>query len=344
MTRAASWRPKLKFTPPGMSGELELDLFGSRSSTAPKVKPSAKGEDPFPTYVNEIKEALETILKKTALSLWLMVDRLDEVFPRRSELERKALRGLLRTMRNFRSENIRVKVFLRDDMLDHVVRTDEGFTALTHVTVRQADTLKWTQDQLLAMIVKRLFVNAPLAAYLKVSREHIDASATYRGQCFDKVFPPTVFRPSHQSPTIRWICNRCADGRGVVTPRDVLDLLTCAIQKQQDICAGDPDGAADWIIGPHAIQHGFAEMSKRKRQNYLQAEFPHLWKHIEKFVGGKTDYRSSTLRTLLGDGWKEVRDDLLAIGFFSKGNKRGEEIFSIPFLYRHGMQLTQGKA
>jgi hypothetical protein len=35
---------------------------------------------------------------------------------------------------------------------------------------------------------------------------------------------------------------------------------------------------------------------------------------------------------------------LLAIGFFSKGKKAGEEVFSIPFLYRHGMNLTQGKA
>jgi hypothetical protein len=339
-----SWRPKLKYSPPDKSGEWELDLFGSTGSRAPKENPSEKGEHPLPTYVNEIKETLETVLKRTGLSLWLMVDRLDEIFPRRSELERKALRGLLRAMRYFSSENIRVKVFLRDDMLDHVVRTDKGFTALTHVTVRQADTLKWTQDQLLAMIVKRFFANDRFVANLKVNRERIDASAAYREQCFAKVFPPTVFRPPNQSPTFRWICNRCADGRGVVTPRDVLDLLIRAKQKQQDVCAGDPDGAVDWIIGSAALQYGLEELSKRKRQTYLQAEFPHLWKYIEKFVGGKTDYSSTALHSLLGAEWKEIRDDLLAIGFFSKGNKHGEEVFSIPFLYRHGMDLTQGKA
>ena len=62
-------------------------------------------------------------------------------------------------MRYFASPSIRVKVFLRDDMLEQVVRTENGFTALTHVTVRQADTLRWTQDQILAMVVKRFFAN-----------------------------------------------------------------------------------------------------------------------------------------------------------------------------------------
>ena len=58
---------------------------------------------------------------------------------------------------------------------------------------------------------------------------------SYRKSAFGKIFPPTVFRGSRQSPTIRWICNRCADGRGVVTPRDILDLSIRAKQRQQDL-------------------------------------------------------------------------------------------------------------
>jgi hypothetical protein len=235
-------------------------------------------------------------------------------------------------------------VFLRDDMLEQVVRTENGFTALTHVTVRQADTLRWTQDQILAMVVKRFFANDMLTAYLEINRTQLEASASYRTQCFYIVFPPTVFRGPKQSPTIRWICNHCADGRGVVTPRDVLDLLIRAKQKQQDTYAADLEGASEWLIGAAAIQYGFEELSKRKRQTYLQAEFPHLWNDIEKFLGGKTDYNATTLQNLLGSGWKGTAEHLLAIGFFSKSKKGGEEIFSIPFLYRHGMNLTQGMA
>ncbi len=273
-----------------------------------------------------------------------MVDRLDEIFPRRSDVEKMALRGLLRAMRYFASANIRVKVFLRDDMLEQVVGTSDGFTALTHVTARQADTLRWTEDQILTMVVKRLVANDALVAYLELNREQIDASASYRTQCFDRVFPPNVFKGTRQSSTIRWICNRCADGRGVITPRDVLDLLIRAKQKQQDICGADPEGKSEWVIDTAAIQYGFEELSKRKRDTYLRAEFPHLWKDIEKFSGGKTEYNASALQTLLGKKWQSTSEHLLAVGFFSKNEKHGEAVFSIPFLYRHGMQLTQGRA
>lgn len=309
---------------------------------------TAKGEKStehsLPEYVNDIKEKLEGVLKVSELSLWLLVDRLDEIFPRRSDVERTALRGLLRAMRYFTSSTIRVKVFLRDDMLEQVVRGDDGFTALSHVTARQADTLRWTEVQILAMLVKRFAADGALREYLKIDQDQLDASALYREQCFSKIFPPTVFRGRKQSPTIRWICNRCADGRGVVTPRDVLDLLIRAKQKQTDICSADPEGQSKSIIGGDAIQYGFEELSKRKRETYLQAEFPHLWKDIEKFLGGKTDYNAAALNNLLGHDWKAIAENLSSIGFFAKGSKNREEVYSIPFLYRHGMELTQGKA
>lgn len=337
----SSWRPRLKYQPPGDVGELEVDLFGhARAASEGNCSP----EHSLPTYVNDIKQTLEAVLATSHLSLWLMVDRLDEIFPRRSDVERTALRGLLRAMRYFSSTNIRVKVFLRDDMLEQVVGNTDGFTALTHVTARQADTLRWTEDQILAMVVKRLVANDALVAYLGINREQIEASASYRTQCFEAVFPPNVFKGTRQSTTIRWICNRCADGRGVITPRDVLDLLIRAKQKQQDICGADPEGKSDWVIDTAAIQYGFEELSKRKRDTYLRAEFPHLWKEIEKFSGGKTEYDASALQTLLGKKWQSISDHLLAVGFLSKNEKDGEAVFSIPFLYRHGMQLTQGRA
>ena len=108
--------------------------------------------------------------------------------------------------------------------------------------------------------------------------------------------------------------------------------------------AADPEGLANCVISATAVQYGYEELSKRKRQTYLQAEFPHLWMHIEKFSGGKTYYTADALNSLLGADWKVLAEDLLAIGFFSKRSKSGEELFVIPFLYRHGMNLTQGKA
>ncbi len=107
----------MKYRAPDDAGEFELDLFGAK--TERKAEKSEEiSEHSLPKYVNDIKESLEAVLEASSLSLWLMVDRLDEIFPRRSDVERTALRGLLRAMRYFASPSIRVKVFLRDDMLE----------------------------------------------------------------------------------------------------------------------------------------------------------------------------------------------------------------------------------
>lgn len=338
-----TWRPKVTYRLPQDQGELELELGQSRSpGTLEQLPPQSETE--LPRYLSDVRHALEAVLLRADLSIWLMVDRLDEIFPRRSELERTALRGLLRSMRILSSDSIRVKVFLRDDMLEHVVSGENGFVALTHITARQADTLRWTEEQILSMVVKRIFANPPMREYLRVDAERLDASAEYRREAFYVVFPPKVHRARKQSPTLTWIYNRCADGRGVVTPRDVLDMLIRATQQQQDACRGNPAGASDWVIGPPALQYGLEELSKRKRITYLQAEFPHLWPHIERLVGGKTEYNEQTLRRTFGPEWRRVTDDLVSIGLFATATRRGEPAYTIPFLYRKGLEVTQGRA
>ena len=169
-------------------------------------------------------------------------------------------------------------------------------------------------------------------------------SRNCRLTAFYRVFPPTVHRGPKQSPTLTWIYNRCADGRGVVTPRDVIELLIRAKQKQQDDCISSPAGASDWIVGPTALQYGLREMSKDKCVSFLQAEFPHLWKHIEKFVGGKTEYDSAAMRRALGRNWEKHVADLVSIGLFAKKKRRQHVVYWVPFLYRHGLDLTQGRA
>ncbi len=338
-----SWKPKVTYKSPEGYGDIEVDLFGT-PIPIPSETVDQDQSSSLPKYVNDIKESLERILNKAQLSLWLMIDRLDEIFPRRSELEKTALRGLLRAMRFFSSQAIRVKIFLRDDMLDQVVCSENGFTALTHMTVRQADTLRWTEEQILSMVVKRMFANEDISTYLDVNKDKLDASAQYRSECFYKVFPPNVHKGEKQSSTLRWIYNRCSDGRDVVTPRDVLDLLNRAKQKQHDDCAANAEGVTNCIIGSSALQYGLEELSKRKRQTYLQAEFPHLWPHIEKFVGGKTEYDENSMQKTLGKDWKSISDDLVSIGVMKRTTRGNTSVYWIPFLYRYGLDLTQGKA
>lgn len=337
----ARLRPRPVITTPD-GYKVELGLFDNApSQDSATIEPD---EDPLPKYIGDVKETLERLLIKADLTLWLMIDRLDEIFPRRSQLETRALRGLLRTLRIFESRQIRVKVFLRDDILEQITVGGQGFAALTHVTARQADRLAWSQDGILNLVVRRLFASDVLTDFLGIERERLVASPAYREEAFYRVFPKTVYSPPNQSETLRWIYSHTTDGRGVVTPRDVIDLLTKAKQRQQDEFQGDPTGETDVIIGSAAIRYGLEEMSKRKRDTVLKAEFEHLWPHIERLVGGKAEYGERALRQLLGRNANTTIADLVSIGLLAPNRHRNDETsYAVPFLYRYGLELTQGR-
>lgn len=335
-------RPKKVSYTASTGDKYELDLLREPLEGEPKVSRRA-ATSALPRYVHQVKDDLEAILNKVDVYLWFMVDRLDEIFPRRSAMETKALRGLLRTLRIFESPRIRLKLFLRDDIFEQITNVAQGFAALTHVTARMADKLSWSEDQILTVVVKRLFAGDALCKYLGIDRDRLAANRAYREHAFYQVFPPTVHSGPNQSKTLRWIYNHTMDGRGVVTPRDVIYLLTRARQRQQDDCDADQAGTTDWVIGANAIRYGLAELSHSKKENLLKAEFPHFWPHIEKLVKGKSQYSERALHKLLGKGAETILADLLGIGVLSEISGRGARSYQIPFLYREGLEVTQGR-
>lgn len=329
--------PKLKYNTPDI-GEFELDLFGDPVAKTQNDDEASK--EVLPLYVSDIKDSLEKILRKSGLNLWLMIDRLDEIFPRRSDLEKRALRALLRTVRFFASPEIRIKIFLRDDILSNIVKTKEGFTALTHVTSRQSDTLKWDESQIRDLLLRRLLQSEKLRKYLDVDMEKFDASADYRNEIFYMIFPETVYKGKRQSKTMRWIYTHVADGNGVVTPRDVIYLVTKAKQREQQLLMTDLESESDSCISSQALLYGHEELSKHKRTTFLEAEFPHLLGDIKKLIGGKTEYNESSLRKIFGKSWEFTVANLVSIGVLEKR----KNVYRVPFVYRKGLEVTQGKS
>lgn len=328
-------KPKITYKPD--TNEWQATLFGE--PTDKKIS-AQKHTNILPMYVADIKVGLEKILEKSKLNIWLMIDRLDEIFPRRSELEKRALRGLLRTTRFFASSQIRIKIFLRDDIFSNIVKTKNGFTALTHITSRKADILKWEEGQMLDLILRRMLSSQLLKNYLQVDNERFEVSATYRQKIFFKIFPDAVHKGERQSNSMRWIYTHSQDGNGVVTPRDIIYLITKAKQKQQDLFMANSEGTSNYIIDSQAILYGHEELSRQKRTTFLEAEFPHLWEYIEKLVGGKTQYTEGTIKKLFGKNWEKILNDLISIGVLSKN----KDIYNIPFLYRKSLEAIQGCA
>jgi hypothetical protein len=293
-----------------------------------------------PLFVAELQNRLLSILERAGIRIWVMLDRLDEVFPRRSPVERTALRALLRTTLGFRNPRLRIKVFLRDDIFGSVTEATEGFPALTHVMARCSDTLQWSRDQILQLIVQRAF-SRRLATYFGVDRERLRTDAQYRREMFYKIFPARLRPGKNQSQTLDWLWTHCEDSNGVVTPRDIIDLITLAKRHQRDINAAHIAPMAT-ILSSAAILHGHHQMSLRKRDTYLRAEFPHFWEYLERFEGRKAEHDATSLEMILGPSWNKIIVDLKSIGFMKYSAR--SNTYSIPFLYRPCLQLRQGKA
>jgi hypothetical protein len=290
-------------------------------------------------FISEVQKRLAAFLKAAGIRIWLMLDRLDEVFPRRTNMEKVALRALLQTTKSFASPRVRLKVFLRDDILEYITERD-GFTGLTHVTARATQTLTWTKADLVHLIVSRVFASDAVAKCFTVDKKRLTTDEAYRYECFLKVFPQQVERGQKRSSTIDWLISHCQDGKGVVTPRDIIDLLLNARSNQLETEQKDPH-EHEFLIGPAALKYGHVELSKRKRESYLLAEFPHFAEDILKLQGSKSEHNLDSLRALYGNRTDDVVKNLYAIGLLQR---RTSDTYSIPFLFRPGLELRQGKA
>jgi hypothetical protein len=76
------------------------------------------------------------------------------------------------------------------------------------------------------MIVRRIFAHPAFSSRFEIDSALLRSSIEYQRLQFYKIFVATIYRPPNQSATLRWIYNHTKDGKAVVTPRDVISLLT----------------------------------------------------------------------------------------------------------------------
>ena len=320
-------------------GSVNTSLEFSPKPSSKEVEKYIHPEAETPIFVSETHAKLVLLLEKAELKVWVLLDRLDEAFLRRSPVEKTAIRSLLQTLRSFVDPRIRIKVFLRDDIFSYVTTGEEGFANLSHVMNRSTQILKWTKMEILHLIVKRVFCSKRIAAFYAVDSKKLENDENYRLHCFYMMFPAQIEPGPKQSSTLDWIYSHCQDSNGVVTPRDVIDLLRFSRTNQEDIFNTDPMDQ-DHLISPAAFKKALHELSNKKRDSYLAAEFPHFFESIKRFEGSKSEYDSQTLKDMFGSFANQVVDNLCSIGFL-KRNDSGT--YAIPFLFRHGLKIRQGK-
>jgi hypothetical protein len=268
-------------------GSLEIERDVTKD---PKAAERSKAEHEVPVFIQEVHDKLLKVLDASNVSVWVMFDRLDEIFARRSAVERVALRALLRCVTSFSSVQLSLKVFLRDDVFETITETEAGFVNLTHLLSRTSTNLSWSKDQLLHLMVNRFSSNSMLRQHYGINTALLKGDPEYRERVFYWIFPDRIHPGSNQSRTLDWLMKHCEDGNGAVTPRDLIELTTFAIKEQRELIGRQTDAAT--LLSPASIRIGYKRMCDQKRVSYLKAEFPHFWSDIERFEGRKAEQSS----------------------------------------------------
>jgi hypothetical protein len=261
-------------------------------------------------------DALAALAKASGYNIWVILDHLDVVFKRRSAEETRALRALLNVLYAFTSNHVRLKIFLRDDILEAISSdTEEPLAAVSHITARSAPNLKWTSDSLCVMIMKRLASDSWLREKYGLDPERVN-DVDYARANFQRLF---AFKYVRQQ-AFDWMFSLLADGRGVVTPRDLIDLLKKALHIQSLWLQKHPN-REEFMTIP-SIQEAHKELSKSRKETVLQTEFSHLMHWIRKLERNKERYGKEELAEVFGADADKAISTLQAIGVIHFDHKK----------------------
>ncbi len=279
---------------------------------------------------------LDECLAEVGVTVWIMLDRLDEAFQGFPLVERAALRALFRTYLDLLEfSHIRIKLFVRRDLFRKIVHG--GFVNLTHVNARRFDIV-WDEEDLLSLLCRRVRAN-------KKFLSEVTGQSLPDRDLFGAIFPPQIDVGEKKPTTWAWIMSRIRDGNNTKPPRNLIDLAKKAQEAQnraeereaREFATGVP------VIQADAVRRALRRLSEDRVNDTLLAEAAELAPTIERFRDGKAEHNVSSISHLLGVPEPEVRSaikPLVDLGFL-------EEIadtFKVPMLYRGGLAITQGKA
>jgi hypothetical protein len=305
----------------------------------PKVDFADQASKTSSTEIVHHEDALSILnacLADMGVTVWIVLDRLDEAFQGYPEVERSALRALLRTYLDLLEfDYIKLKLFVRKDLFRKVVHG--GFVNLTHVNAKRLDIV-WAEEDLKALLCNRIrrdddFIGS--FGTVPLSDDNI----------FNLLFPPQVDAGERKPTTWKWMMSRIGDGNGIKPPRNLVDLAKKAQEAQQ---RAEERNARNFhpgttLIEADAIRKALQRLSEDRVNDTLLAEAAELAPIVEKFRDGKAEHNVSTLAVLLGvkeDEAKIKAKPLIELGFLEEIG----EVFKVPMLYRDGLNITQGKA
>lgn len=292
--------------------------------------------------VTLLADANEALVQSGKI-LWLMFDKVDEIWPADRVERQKSLEGLMTACMSIRRTfpAIQPKLMLRTDLW-----ADLDFTNKDHLTDKRVE-LGWNKIQLTSLLVKRALRKSAVRAYVEavlpdLSRRPVDEwTADEQSAALGYIFPETAYPGEREARIMDWMIERVRDGRNTVLPRDAIVLANTAADQQRE--SGAPGEVS--IFSRDAIRAAFTRTSEIRCEAFL-AEFPSLREHFRRFNGAtKASFTRSELLSLM-DGLEPSGDVMLErlfeIGVIqpNTGRMLTAQTFEIPRLYRAGLGLV----
>ena len=283
--------------------------------------------------LNEINSYLDGE-KKT---VWILLDKIDELFANNIEGRKKCIEGLFMTYIDFvaRYSNIKLKIFLRTDIWSTL-----SFVNKSHITDKTT-TIKWMEQSLRELLLKRACQSQIISQYV-YSKANISDWSDSPERSFDVIFPAQVYSGPREAKTLSWMIERATDGLSGVYPREIINFSNYAVKEDLK----SPDEAITSIISGNAIKHSFAEVSKVKVESYL-SEFSHLQKHFERFNGKQTaTFTQSELIDIMA-GLEPSGEEMIkqlhetgVISYSTQNALTSQTTLTIPRLFRIGLGIV----
>lgn len=334
--------------PKSVEAGIELDsVTGMPKGFSGKITfrdPGAHESGRGYTSVGQLYSAAQNALEASEFTIWLIIDRLDVAFFDQPKVEKQALRSLFLAYKDLSAyRNISLKIFMRNDIWKQI--TSEGFREASHI-VRDTN-ITWDSSSLLNLVIRRLLENKAVLEYYKVDKDDVLGDASKQESLFYRVFPKQVDSGVNKPDTFRWMLSRTQDGRKQASPRELIHLLIAARTVQiKKLENGEEVPPEETLISRAALKEALPTVSTHRLTRTLYAEYPHLKSYVEKLEGEKTEQTLETLCSIWGLGPEEagrIAAELVETGFFELRGDKGKQSYWVPFLYRDGLHMVQGK-
>ena len=335
--------------PDSVEGTIELDpISGMPTGFTGKIslrEPGERARKGGLTSVETLLEHANDALTEAKIDLWLILDRLDVAFAENTVLEENALRALFKAYRDLAPyDHISLKIFLRSDIWQRI--TTSGFREASHIT--RHVTISWDKQSLMNLVIRRALKNPAIATYYDVNVEDVLADHKKQQELFYRIFPDKVVGRKKRLLTFEWMVSRIEDGLKSKAPRELIHLLSSARGAQlRKLENGEPEPPNGLLIDRAAIAEALIPVSKIRLEQTIFAEYPQFREKLLKLKNEKTQQSVETLARIWGAGTEEAleaADGLAEIGFFVKRERKGITEFWVPFLYRDGLEMSQGVA